>query len=392
MVLEELSNAADAPFAESAPPSDGDQYEPASLRPANSFDFSLGKGPPTYVDLDKIPRPFSANVPWMLKFVAESSQKTLGRPATQDEAEALAYHAAGAQRLGDMVRLPTLMGCFGYWALTMKSSPFPLWKQSATWDQNKFGPLKGPFAVLYWQVLRLSAWMLSGAVVSTAVMTGIGVYAIGPAYLGDPRLREFHAAARRQRQMGAATTPMPVDQSPGPRSGETIEMARQRSMIQERARRQKVEQLQQRQQQQEQQQRVGTTGRSAVDDASPTSGSFGDEFLDMGAESSQERSSGSWRSNAASSQRQDKSDRGQTSSVATSQSSGGSAWDRVRQQALSGQGESAPPSGVRSSTRPTRDLFEEEQRAAAQREFDARVQREREGREFEDNGNSRRSW
>lgn len=254
-------------------------------------------------------------------------------------------------------------------------------------------------------MLRLGAYTLAG---STIGQIALGSYALSAGSAGrlmDPRLKDLSQKVRenaRQGQSGLLPRKREIDKTAGPRDGETLEMARQRQQAQDAWRRY---------------QQKGKQG--GYDDASPTGGAFAGDFVEEGstsqsdtfvlndAQAQKQISSQQQVQEAQTSQRQSTGQQRQSSDPFGSPSTeveskpAGSAWERLRQQAASGQSQ---PSTSRTQS-PSRtssqegDSFsfsnsdEDKQlgRAEAQKQFDARIDREREGKDFEDS-RGRRGW
>lgn len=342
----------------------------------------------------------------------------LQRPVRQDEANAFAFHFAKSLRIGSYgspfgVVLGTAMAY-----RTQKDMRFPFWapfKEGSRFSKDVFGPFKGAMARTAWQMCRVSAYWLVG---STIGQIFFGSYALSVSLAGramDPRLKDFTEALKQRMQSGHGTEAGKgiEDDTAGPRgvgpARETYDMARQRRSAQDVSKRSRQQ-----------------TTSQAGDDASPTGGAFGEEYMDtagasgflseeevrqqaesrLGASRQQSAPPSFEQSTTAS--RRDVSE--ETSPRAPKQSGG--AWGRLRQDAMSGEQKKSSkgmqPSESAGSRAPARggdngslgDSFsfssgDEERQLAkseAQKDFDARIEREREGREFNDRGGGRGRW
>ena len=266
-----------------------------------------------------------------------------------------------------------------------------------------------------WTLARVFAYTLVG---NTLGLTFFGFYATSVGSVGrmtDPRLKDFIEAVKKRQKEGLGLPNQAADTSDGRRQGqETFEMARQR----------RAGQMQQARQMQGQ---SGSREKNDGDDMSPTGGAFNEDFMSAGSDSGmmddgqarqqQQRaenasttfdmSRDSSTQSASESATQSRSNSSQRSGEQTQKRGGGSgsAWDRLRQTAMSGnQSSSSQSSGSRSSSTSSRssapstaaasDSFsfsnseEDKQlaRAEAQKEFDARLERERHGQNFEEGG------
>lgn len=431
MVLEDASNSSpETSFSENPPSSDADPYHgdsnPTHLNTRASSYITLNNPPHTiYVNLEQLPKPFTLN-PFDGGRPSDAAVKTiqnavrqltqgLGRPVKQEEADALAYNYAKTLQTASYGQpLGIVLG--GIWAHRgMDKYRFPGWTPGEKFNPNKFGPLTGGRARLAWQLLRYQVYTILGTTIGGFFM---GSYALTQGTVGrmmDPRLKEI-ADSMRSQSKTLPGSPLPgnreVDETAGPRQGETYDMARQRQRAQEAWRRNRQPQQQQRSNQD--------------DDMSPSGGAFGAEYIDLGSATVSDTSMMSDEQAKQQMERMERQqqsekdmrelddhqqvsmkpnerhrvadDASKTSTDRQSRSGGGSAWDRLRQQASSGnqQQQSAPRNASRSSNRDDGDSFsfsssdEDRQlaRAEAQKEFDSRIERERAGKDFED----RKRW
>lgn len=263
---------------------------------------------------------------------------------------------------------------------------------------DQFGPLRGQLARVAWHSSRWAVYATFGVVMGQIFF---GSYALSTGLAGralDPRLKEFSEAIKRRQQEGRGNVreEMRRDQQQqrqemeGPREGETQEMARQRRDSQGLGR------------SRGQQRQVPRREKKAeVDDMSPTGGAFEDDFMgqtgsdtgvvdDTQMRGQQTNTSVATTIRSASTQQQQ-----QRPSSPNQQAGGGSSWERIRQNARSGSDQT--PSTRSSTGSPAGSdsfSFSQDQedrqlaRGEAQKEFDNRVEREREGRDFEEGSRS----
>ena len=433
MVLDNAAGAQEQPFPESLPSSDIDPYANSdSINPATRSVICVtppGTTPPVHVNLDNLPRRWSLfttkpHHPMLPKGITEScryAQEALGRPVRQEDADAFAYHYARSVRIASYgspigLTLATIMSARGQTTYRFPGGFSPL--NHHRFSVDSLGPLKNQAARTAWQMLRIAAyWGIGGPLGSVF----FAVYGISTSLAGralDPRLKEFTEAMKRRQEnrQGALPGGRQVDQSDGPRKDETMEMARQRRGAQGAWGRRREQQS-------------GQSG--GEDDMSPTGGAFQEEFVQSGSDTglmddnqSRQREY-SQRADARTSPAENtantydysrmrtqtrSSDQQRETSPSTSDtpSSGGSAWDRIRQGAMSGASSSSRYSGRSQSqgqqqsrgNADSGDSFtfsqgeEDNQlaRSEAQKEFDARIERERAGQDFEDQGSRGRRW
>ncbi|RFU27576.1 hypothetical protein B7463_g8747, partial [Scytalidium lignicola] len=178
-------------------------------------------------------------------------QNVLKRPPTHDEANALAYWSAKQLSLysyGPPAGISA--GCYRAYN-TMSTFQFPFFKPNPeTFTPTVFPPvmpfLSGRAAVIAWHALRFATYGFVGNFVSQILFGSYSVSVATVGEMGDPRLKNYLEIVRkisRERLSGVAGQPG----GPG-------------------------------QQQQQQQQRLPQNQRQTpVDDASPTAGTYGDE-------------------------------------------------------------------------------------------------------------------
>ncbi|EGP84672.1 unnamed protein product [Zymoseptoria tritici ST99CH_1A5] len=426
MVLEEATTP-EAPFSDSSTPDDDNDLYSGDRSPTYLETRSPTRWPitrpglePIYINLDQLPKAFliSGENSAYNKIIGDGTQKycdetikLLNRPLREDEATAAAYHLAKTMRIASYGPPLGILAAAFIWRRGKAKFRFPGWTPGEKFNPDRFagGLLKGKPARFAWHFLRINAY---GVVGSFAGQVFFGSYAITVGNVGrfqDPRLKDVTEALKARLEANRAAGKLPggreVDQTAGKRDGETFDMARQRQRVQEQTRRTAGQQQAQRQ-------------KPVADDMSPTGGSFSDDFMNEGAASDGGMLSDS-QIQSLQSQQQKREERSEAQTEAararpvqpntttpstpsrseppTKQS--GSAWERLRQQA-------APAGGQQGQSSPSRpgqsidnrsgggDAFsfssqEEDRQLAkseAQREFDARLERERAGRNFDERG------
>lgn len=419
MVLEEAFQSDSPPSTEAAfsssdstpfPASDLSSDDPILRRPGHwiRIDQNLNNVPqaPLYVNLANCPKPiFSSFRPKNMEANAIRQQidyaaNVLQRPLTQEEADALAYHYMRAVRLAGY-GTPVGAGIAGLWAARgRKEYTFPGWqpfKEGSKLSPDSLGPLRGFSARVAWQSLRFSAFFAVGTVLGGIFF---GSYAMTSSLAGramDPRLKNFmdELKVRGRQRQGEIAKKRVEDQTPGKRPDgmETYEMARQRRGVQ-------------------------GMGREAQDDASPTGGMYGQEYgwQDQPGFLSEEEVRRLADERAEQAENASKRDAAQSSRASRETQNGaagpGSAWDRLRQDAMASsqkrtatKGSATPEAaGSRSPVQDNRDTTvgdsfnfsssdaeREYARSEAQRDFDKRLEQERQGKSFDD-GSSGRRW
>jgi hypothetical protein len=223
-----------------------------------------------------------------------------------------------------------------------------------------------------WQGSRFVAWTTAALLVSTAASATWGVTVLAPTYFRDPRVRDILAAMRQNAKQKSIRKE--IDQAPGQRSGETFEMARQRSAFQTATR-----------------DRNSHAGNE--EDMSPTNGAWAREAAD--ANSNNGITSGTTYETSEPVPHRSSKYQANSGSTSTRQPSQGSAWDKLRQQAMSQPDHHRDDRDESSATSKLDQAFPAEDdlsssKARAQREFDEQVERERKGGDFNEKPSSRR--
>jgi hypothetical protein len=380
MVLEESSQFSDPP------PSDDDPYvgdrDPTILssRDPSSIRITTGASH-VYVNLSNLPRPLiiastiEEHRKALAKVVEKSCQQAaqiLGRPVKQEEADALAFHSAKAVRIASYGTPIGMVLATGMAYKGMSKFRFPGYTPGEKFNPDKFPPISGLVtgrrARLLWHFFRFNFYWLAGGVVGSLFF---GSYALTVGTAGramDPRLKEVMESLKDNNKRTGLPGNRQVDTTAGPRPGESMEMARQRQNVQ----------------QQQQQPMVSNVARQGDDDMSPAGGTFESGFFGGGSDAGMLNDDQARREREKSERQKIAERRRGDSDGPTPAAAGkpGSAWERVRQQAASGS--NAKPTGPDS----TSSFDEEEKQSArveAQKEFDDRIERERAGRDFEEN-------
>lgn len=364
----------------------------------------------------------------------------LKRPLNQDEVDAISFHFAKSIRTVSMgMPLGVALGAL-YAYRGREKFTFPGWqmKEGSTFNPDKFTPLlQGQRARVAWHLTRFNVYAFVGAMAGTLFFSTYATTLNAVGTGTDPRLQDYINAlkvradeqrAQQQPQQRPVGQRNPVSSQEG-RMDQQAQRAAQRLGMETQYNRQDV------------QRKV-----SDYDDMSPTSGSgsWADENASVSSDTgllsdSQMRSqeirhrsdsessvSNDNRANTFSmdkattqprtfDQRDDASPTSPTArSTSSSSSNSGSTWARIRQEAATGKHSSQQPAKASAWPTPNRnnetgnpsikaeqrqgsslgDSFtfsetDEERQLAkteAQNEFDARVERERHGGDFQERG------
>ncbi|OJD37765.1 endo-beta-protein [Diplodia corticola] len=376
MVLEEATNSRSAPsdsFADNAYPSDADPYSTPD-RGGQKYVYQINldeypRPPPIIGLLVGYPRARAATT------VAETSKAAahvLRRPLTEEEARALAYHVTKANSTAaygaSAGALLAMVRCYQ----TRQEFKFPFWKPSTVpgWNPDVLGPLKGQAARTAYHLLRIPPYWFIGAFTAAVLSQPYGNVVATVAMAQDERLKAVNEAIQRlsrNRSGLPSRQPPPSAPYPGPapQSG----------------------------------------GNDVYDDMSPTSGAYADSPVNSNSRTSSDPSQDAvprWGQGQPVGQAHSDDDASPTGGLGPIDSGissgGGSAWDRVRQQASSergpSRGSSAPwakPTQKGQGTGSTlgdsftfssSDEERELAKAEAQKDFDDRLEKERRGADF----------
>ena len=427
MVLENASDSTQKDsLYDSAPPSDDDPYSSSETISKGNYNIDRSQFPKPIPILGPL---FGYNDQLFAKVLQRKVQNgstALKRPLSQEEASAFAYWTA--KQISIMSYGAPLGVAAGFWRAysTAPLFRFPFWQPNLEKLQTdafppKFPIIRGNRAVFAWHIVRGLAYGAGGNLIAQILFGSYSMSVAAVGELSDPRLKAMVEAVRQQAQQKRGSLPNPTGRQPGTVDG--IQTQRGMGM-----------------------------GRSQQDDASPTGGMFGDENetlaqesnnnvseVNVGDERADERRGPGLPSSKpipaprnvpeTESQPFDAFDdasptggQGLASDTSTPQSSG-STWDRIRRgektapsskpgsgwQNGRGQqqsGQSAWSKQQRDTQREQKegsmmgDSFafsktEEERNYAkeeAQKEFDARVDRERRGGDFSQGSGDQRRW
>lgn len=447
MVLEGATSSDS--FAEDAPSNDMDPYASDSPRPA-SFQSVAGSGAQSYrINFDQLPQPIfpmngEGNRVAMNKSINDNCRHAasiLKRPLNQDEVDAISFHFAKSVRTVSMgMPLGVAMGAVYAYRGREKFS-FPGWtmKEGSTFNPEQFTPLfKGPRARLAWHALRFNVYAFVGAIAGTLFFSTYATTLNAVGTGTDPRLQDYINAlkTRADEQRGQQ---QPQQRPVGQRNPINSQEGRMDQQAQRAAQRLGMETQYNRQ---DIQRKV-----SDYDDMSPTSGTWADENSSVSSDTGL-LSDSQMRSQELHQQADNKSSVSNDNRVNTFQmdkvtpqpqnsdqddsvsptarpasspsTNSGSAWARIRQEAASGSHSSQQPAKASAWPKPSRsnetgnpsikaeqrqgstlgDSFsfsetDEERQLAkteAQKDFDARVERERHGGEFQEGGGRGSGW
>ncbi|KAF8858059.1 hypothetical protein BDZ45DRAFT_591648 [Acephala macrosclerotiorum] len=189
-------------FADSAPSSDGDPYDGSTQYMSYNIDRSnFPKPMPIFGPL------FGFNDKRFSMFlqarVATASQ-ILDRPPTQEEVTALAYHTAKYMSViswgGPLGIAGGLWRCYG----TRDTFRFPFFQpnleklQVQAFPTPKMPVVRGLWAVTAWHLVRGSAYSIMGNIIAQIFFASYATSVTLVGELVDPRLKQFHEAIKKR--------------------------------------------------------------------------------------------------------------------------------------------------------------------------------------------------
>ncbi|KAH6678610.1 hypothetical protein B0J14DRAFT_615307 [Halenospora varia] len=382
MVLENASDTVNQDsFSDAAPPSD---FDPYSGSDGGAGGAGGARIPAT---MDGLPQPFP--ILGTLQGWPESWQKltqarvqhattVLKRPVNQAEVDAFSFWTA---RQVSIISYGTPIGVAGglwrtYSTRASMRIPFFQPKVETTnfeiFPHPKMAIARGSRAILAWHIMRGVAYSSMGIILGQIFFGSYSMSVTAVGEMGDPRLKEFTDALRKQAQQNRGALPQPRSRIPSP-----------------------------------------PPKQSEVDDASPTGGMYMSEEATQPVEEPQTQWSAPAPPNPRTTQMQpleqesrgqafdyfddDSPTSGQGMAADTSsrpQAASGSAWDPPAQAATQGgwQARRNQQSGDNSFSFSKGEEEKNYAKEEAQKEFDARVERERKGEDFSSGGGSAKRW
>ncbi|OQN97313.1 hypothetical protein B0A48_16377 [Cryoendolithus antarcticus] len=410
------------PYASSSPTSKGGTYTTIPITPTQSITLNLGSLPHPVGPLG-LPAPQPAILTSAVQDSCRFAAQVLNRPATQQEAEAFAYHSAKSFRIASFgAPVGTALAMYQCFR-TRKVFRFPGYtpfKEGSRFTPERFFNFGGRRALIMWHSSRALAYALLG---STLGSVFFGSYAISVSLVGratDPRLKDFSDALKKMQQQGKsvrearagmAKSASETQEEMSTTQPETYEMEQQRRKAQLRARsgREREAMLKQ------------------MAGESPTGGAFDNEYASGEADTGmmsdaqlsvqQARQDQEYRAastDAVQSVQQapaewSPSPRATSSPSSPTDPQNGGVWERLRREAAAGKSNAGTT--TTGNRRPSNTVSEQKQgstlgdsfafsdsnddrqtsRAEAQREFDARMDQERQGKDFE-TGRGGKKW
>lgn len=166
--------------------------------------------PPLYVDLSHLPRSslFSdetldnaaKSVGRCVQITSDAAAKEVGRPYTQEEAEAVAFSLGKAGSVLYNSMPAALMAVLGLSWRGRRTFRFPF--HTPKWTRrspDRFFSLRGRTARGYWHALRASAYSLTAGPATVALLFVYAGTVAGISQYSDPRMQDYFALVKQQR-------------------------------------------------------------------------------------------------------------------------------------------------------------------------------------------------
>ncbi|KAF4549211.1 Hypothetical protein D9617_23g006260 [Elsinoe fawcettii] len=412
MVLQEATEpTSDSGFSDSPPPSDfsfdsNDQQE-------------IGGGTSATeqwrINLGGLPKPIGVFGPtgWdtparidLLKKSLGESRAILGRPFRQDEIDALSFKFAKSVTIASYA-YPTGLVAGALWTYSGRESfKFPFYNPGGKewFNPDKFSILRGSQARAAWHGLRFSTYagfamflgiFFWGSVASTTDVAGT---------VTDPRLKDFREAlkTKMQQRQGGIPQPQPMQRtSVDTQDGRMDSQASKAANVWERARQSRQE-MSRPAPSASQDDDMSPTGGAFMDDIAPGDGETGllsDTQMQMNERRQQYESRAADRDarpNSPPPQTPRRTSPQPTQERRDSAVQTGGTWERLRREAAAKGNDGTQREQHQRSTVGDSFAFsrsEEDRQLAqseAQRDFDARIERERQGGNFDESRS--RKW
>lgn len=385
MVLDDATASASDSFADD--PSDNDPY---STKPSSNGRNTLT------IDMGSLPHPTPIIGPLIgyseqsiangIRENLSALQHTLKRPLTQEEAPVLAYYFAKAKATASYGAVLGMLGGAVRCYQTADIFRFPFWRpKPEKFDPNVFLAFKGQRARLAWHVARFWPYVIIGQLIGTLLGSNYGMTVAAVGMQRDKRLTNFNEDMKKAIRGMRGNSPLPGGRTPVPAQDRSSSPWPSRNTTDD-----------------DMSSTAGNDSWSGSADGSTDAGVISDSQRRALERSSEFNKN----TRGATKQPPPYDDASPTSGLFPlneDKNSGGSAWDRIRRNAASGQAQpdqrshpntARPIQGEQSESSTLGDSFsfsstdEERQlaKAEAQREFDDRLERERKGGDFDDRG------
>ncbi|KAF2157284.1 hypothetical protein K461DRAFT_289619 [Myriangium duriaei CBS 260.36] len=402
MVLEEASGFDPAQDQGDAYGDSGQQFD------SNGRTFVQQDQNQWAINFDSLPKPWGVLTPidWrssphrtaLLTAQLRQAQAILERPLRQEEVDAVTYSFAKSIQMVSYTIPASLLGgaAMTYRGADKFSVPFIRLSERAWFNPEKFGPLVGKQARVAWHSVRFSTWGALAMVLAGGFFGSMANSTAMSSLLGDPRMKDLKEKMQKSGGNMRPAVPPPSQRS----SIETQEGQMDNQAV-------RAESMWRRTRNQQR------SSQQNDDDVSPTGGAgmsedtglLSDSQMQMN-ERRQEYEAATAERNARNRAQQEQRPQQQQSrwpqqqseqSGAGSSTAPGSSWERLRRDAANRPANAPRQDERRSSSSVGEDFTfshrDEDRQLAqqeAQKDFDARVERERQGGEF--NSNSRGRW
>ncbi|KAH9865808.1 hypothetical protein J1614_009395 [Plenodomus biglobosus] len=190
MVLEDVNNSAPDSFSDNAYPSSDDAY--ASAPPGSSERFDASPLPQPLPVLGPFMGFSNAAVRFKTETTLEFAERRLGRTLYSDEAQALAYHLYQLEQTKSYFAAAGFAAAsYRCWS-TAADLRYPFYKpQLETIDRNKFAMLRGPMAMFARHAWRFSLYAVVGGQMGSIIGQLVAQPLAAINTSKDPKLEQF---------------------------------------------------------------------------------------------------------------------------------------------------------------------------------------------------------
>ena len=211
MVLEDVDNNTPEGFTDDSYPSSNDPYASSSAHSANGIRF----------DASNLPRPLPVIGTFMgfseraVRFKTETTlkfaERKVGRQLNPEEAQALAFHIYKLEQTKSYFAATGAATGTWQWYRTWDKMKYPFYQPKVEdIDRNKFGPVRGPMAQFARHAWRFSLYVVVAGQMGSIIGQLIAQPLAAVNTANDPKLEQFgvelkassHAEGQRNAQQG----------------------------------------------------------------------------------------------------------------------------------------------------------------------------------------------
>jgi hypothetical protein len=210
MVLEDVGNTAPEGFSDNPYPSSDDPYASASP-PSSGARFDSSALPQPLPILGTFMGFSDRAVRFKTETTIKFAERKVGRQLNSEEAQALAYHIYQLEQTKSYFAATGAAAGTYQWYRTMDKMKYPFYQPKVEdIDRNKFGPIKGPMAQFARHTWRFSLYVLVAGQMGNIIGQLLAQPLAAVNTSNDPKLEQFgqelkassHAEGQRTAQQG----------------------------------------------------------------------------------------------------------------------------------------------------------------------------------------------